>query len=253
MNSQQSETIPSIKRFGSSIGFSPAIGFSSVTQREVSEAKEFLVSKIFDCCYPNSDKTMGLYQSIKLGHPYRFSSIDLVQSINLMEENQDVQSAKFYFKTHVDVIDLNNNDPLNHLLQKLSKDIFNLGFIDTKTGMFEIRFEKGCLNESVASNWHFDEGYKTSITVCWSNIDSWSTKILNLGKCPEDLRPLKKLKRISKADICYNDNKCQENAIFGGFYNALTTCHRAPKEGDVDDLPLSASDFRLFVRYTEDK
>lgn len=119
--------------------------------------------------------------------------------------------------------------------------------------MFEIRFEKGCLNESAASNWHFDEGYKTSITVCWSNIDSWSTKILNLSKCPEDLRPLKRIKRITKEAVCISD-KCQENAIFGGFYNALTTCHRAPKKGDVDvSQLLKANDFRLFVRYTEDK
>lgn len=75
MNSQQSETIPPIV---SSIDFSPAIGFSSVTQNEVNEAKEFLISKIFDFCFPSNDKTMGLYESIKFGYPYRFSSIDFI-------------------------------------------------------------------------------------------------------------------------------------------------------------------------------
>jgi hypothetical protein len=144
------------------------------------------------------------------------------------DENQALDKARLYIKLSVNAKDIKEEDPLDHLLSQLSKKIFFQRYGDE--GSFDIRLEKGCLSlEGNPWRWHFDgEIFKTSITVCYSNKESWSTRV--------------------------SDSKMESNgrpADHGFLYDALNVYHRAPIPSDLEGEELNADDYRLFIRYNE--
>lgn len=142
-------------------------------------------------------------------------------------ENQPLSKARVYVRLSVEALSIKEEDPLDLLLSQLSKKILSLGYGDE--GTFDIRLEKGCLPlEGSAWKWHFDgEILKTSITVCYSNKENWSTRIPS-SEPGSDGKP----------------------ADHGFLYDALNVKHRAPIPSDLD-CELNNNDYRLFIRYKE--
>lgn len=144
------------------------------------------------------------------------------------DENQTLDKARVNMKLRIDAKDVKNEDPLDLLLSQLSKKILSLGY--GAEGTFDIRLEKGYLPlEGNPWKWHFDgKTFKTSITVCFSSKENWSTRVSNLV--------------IESRGI---------PAQQGYLYDALNVFHRAPLPPDLGGEELSAGDYRLFIRYNE--
>jgi len=144
------------------------------------------------------------------------------------DENQALDKASVYIRLSVKAKDIKEEDPLDHLLSQLSKKILSQGY--GGEGTFDIRLEKGCLSlEGDPWRWHFDGNiFKTSVTVCYSNKENWSTRV--------------------------SDSKMESNgrpADHGFLYDALNVYHRAPIPSDLEGEELNANDYRLFIRYKE--
>lgn len=144
------------------------------------------------------------------------------------DENQPMDKSRFYIRLNVNAKDIEDKDPLDHLLSELSKKILSLGY--GSEGTFDIRLEKGFLSlEGNPWKWHYDgEILKTSVTVCYSNKKNWSTRVAN-----------SQMESIGRA------------ADHGFLYDALHVYHRAPLPSDLEGEELIADDYRLFIRYQE--
>jgi hypothetical protein len=145
------------------------------------------------------------------------------------DENQALAKARAYIKLRVDAKEIEDEDPLDQLLSRLSKKIFSLGY--GNEGTFDIRLEKGLVPlESNPWKWHYDgEGFKTSITVCYSNKGNWGTRV---------------------SDSTMNSPPGMPSD-HGFLYDALKVYHRAPIPADLEGKELTADDYRLFIRYNE--
>ena len=145
-----------------------------------------------------------------------------------LDENQTLANARVHIRLKINAKSIQEEDSLDLLLSQLSKKILSLGY--GNEGTFDIRLEKGCLALE-GSSWkgHFDGNiFKTSITVCYSNKENWSTHILDF-------------KQESKG----------RPADHGFLYDALKVFHRTPVPADLEGKELNADDYRLFIRYTE--
>lgn len=141
------------------------------------------------------------------------------------DADRSLEEIRSYTRLRINVKDLTEANPLDRLLIQLAQRIFNLGYGDAENpGTFDIRLEKGIIPlEGNPWKWHIDgDGFRTSITTCFSNKDNWSTRILT------DLP-----------------------AAHGFLYDALQELHRAPIPSDLEDEEFSPHDYRLFIRYNE--
>ncbi len=145
--------------------------------------------------------------------------------------DKSINDARLYirFETNSsEILSTKEPDPLDDLLSTLSETLHSLGYQDG--GKFDIRLEKGHLPlESDPWKWHFDgETLKTSITVCYSSIDNWSTRIAD-----------------STTGI---QGKAAEHGVL---YDAKNILHRAPIPADLEGKEIQANHHRLFIRYQE--
>lgn len=145
---------------------------------------------------------------------------------------QTLDKARVYVRLIISTVYLYHKNPLNDLLSEIHNKISSLGYVqkdNCQRRWFDVRLERGCLAlEGESWEWHFDKGYKTSVTICYSNKKNWSTRI---------------------ADTKEKDN--ERPAEHGIFCNALNVFHRAPIPSDLNGEELKADDYRLFIRYNE--
>lgn len=220
--------------------FCSSIGHSTISNEEVNNAIDALVERItplyLDCIQENSANNHK--DLFKYGSKPSFQlSIYSSQEMNM----QNTKDGRFYYKTQIYRKNLDDKDAFSHLLVNLSDQLLALEYTDFDTGYFDIRFEKGHLGKTVYPIWHFDVACKTAITVCWSNIESWCTRVKPFMKTkPEDFSLDYHKSRDDKAELTQ----------FGFLYDALKTYHRAPCESDFSSKP-QINDRRLFIRYVE--
>lgn len=180
-----------------------------------------------------SEQKIDLAKGQKMAPNLQVISRSLDSSIKIFaeknqtfHENQPIEQARVYIKLKVDAKDLKKEDSLNHLLAQLFKKILSQGFGDD--GTFDIRLEKGILSlEGNPWKWHYDGFFKSSVTVCFSNKENWSTRVSD-SKFDEDGKP----------------------SNHGYLYDALKVYHRAPIPSDVQG-EIKANEYRLFIRYNE--
>lgn len=248
-------SICEIMEIKNEIDFYPAIAYSNITDEEVDNALEALINKIADDYFKaiNYGFDNG-YAIEKRCYRQNRSEIKIFPEQKKMCE-KDIKNGRFYYLNKVSLKKLENKDSFDHLLQQLSKIIFELGYKDTETGEFDIRFEKGHmdLSESTANRWHFD-GFKTSISVCWSNKENWTTKILNLDSPEDTIQLKKKLNGLSRLSKKYDDRinalvdlNYAESAKFGFLHDVTKICHRSPNISSEREV----NEYRLFIRYNE--
>lgn len=166
-------------------------------------------------------------------------SIDADRSISVFFEknmrfdvtqNQTLDQEKSFIRLSVSVKDIKEEggDALDLLLSQLSREI--LPYALGVKRRFDVRLEKGFLSlEGESWKWHFDgkEAFKTSITVCFSNKENWSTHIAEM------------------------DGGGERPAKHGFLYDALNVLHRAPIPADLGREELTIEDYRLFIRYND--
>lgn len=169
---------------------------------------------------------------------------------------ESLEKTRCYVRLFFETKDLGQDDPLDVLLIHLHTRLVALGC--EANGEFDVRFERGFMPSTVNNSWHFDETFKTSVTVCFSNRENWSTRIADLEKLglsnvlsrAEMTGP----QRISERNpyfpfILQKIEQCGEATQMGHFYDALKLYHRAPIPTDLGDKGVSQTDYRLFIRY----
>lgn len=126
---------------------------------------------------------------------------------------------------------------------------------------FDIFLEKGLITP-IAPNWHFDTSYQTSVSVSFSNIPDWSTRILNKEnevKLFGEENGMHKLDTILRKESYekFLETEKQvdlysETTLIGHFYDVHKFLHRSPdirditvKETSIEDVTLSLSHLQI--------
>jgi hypothetical protein len=231
----------------------PPIGHSTISNEEVNSAIDALIERITPLYLNlmhenNTNDTKTLFESdskteFVLDGKTLFTSgskpsfeLSIYPSKKL--DMQNINNGRFYYKTKISRKNLDNKDALSHLIVKLSDQLSKLGYKDFDNGVFDIRFEKGRIGkQNDDPMWHFDGAKKAAITVCWSNVESWSTRV----------KPFEENQSLTFYHKSSNDNA--ESSKHGFLYDAQKTFHRAPYGSDL--LKLQIKHHRFFIRYNE--
>ena len=161
----------------------------------------------------------------------------------LIEKN-GLEGIRFGGIFNYKIIDLDRNNPIYSLLTSLFEQVEKLGFPCSNA---EVRIEKGSFY-SVGTSWHYDTpASRYFISVCYSNVPNWITRVLD----PKDAEEiLKEKKKPDEAQI-EKIERLSQNAQFGLLYDVSKIFHRAPLHTDLTSSVLSEQNYRLFIRLTQ--
>jgi len=112
-----------------------------------------------------------------------------------------------------------------------------------------IRFNKGHVGHR-GDYWHrdFDEEekkIKRSVTISFSNINEWSTRVVN----PDQNQEYVKRYGYSPEESAAIDRIAKPSRL-GCFYDSVNGLHRAPILADLGGKQPSPDQWRLFIRFT---
>lgn len=239
-----------------------AISAAEISNETVVKAMDALIKKITPFYFQLIKETKGLQAKNPLYNPNYLSQTfsDGKLSVYAVEGNQRIDNARYCVRIDVESKDLDKTNDLDDFLIQLREKLFDLGYTDNETGRFDILFEKGYMPPSGADFWHFDQTFKTAVTICFGNKANWSTRVFDVVKafsCNEgfNLEDFKKsIGDTSAITITRLFKSLQINgepSQLGCFYDALNVCHRAPIESDLEGEKLDLNDYRFFIRYRE--
>jgi hypothetical protein len=226
----------------------PSIGDSGIAQEDVNKAIDFIINEW-------ADKYFKFMQEAQTNQKLTESRLTaegmyIYPSNNGKYELEDIKKARLYISVSNELKDKAGDNPLKKLIKDLRSKLSDLGF--KNQGEFDIRLEKGRVN-GIAPGWHFDP-FANSITVCWSNIKSWSTQTANMKLDKNDNYYYQEWSKF-RSMISANYLNQGEAARHGFFYDANTTLHRSPvledlekAEEDLEEAELDVDDYRLFIR-----
>ncbi|HEV8052707.1 MAG TPA: hypothetical protein VGP47_09440 [Parachlamydiaceae bacterium] len=247
-------TTSPIKNFDDvNVSLYPAIGDSGISHAEIEQVIDFIINEWSTTYFKRLDEASRDNElHVPALHDLKErKGISIFANQNQEYELQDIDKGLIHIYLKLKPREIMGGNPIEKLLLALAKKISSLGYKDFYDGDFEIRLDKGRLTKS-ADHWHFDKTFKSSVTICWSNIKDWSTKILNIKNHSDEWNALKEMsKRPYYLDEGKIDLSKSESSDFGYFYDAINTLHRAPRVEDMENPLLESVDYRLFIRYTE--
>ncbi len=157
---------------------------------------------------------------------------------------------RFYIGLVYKISKLDSSIPIENLLIKISQKVNSLGIISDAA---EVRFEKGCFKdqfywevpEKVQDYWHKDRAglVDDNITISYSNILTWCTKIFDNSFTPSEEIVFKENKKL----YCEME-KHSVHSTLGFLYNVDNIFHRSPLKSDFFSNPLE-NDYRLFIKF----
>jgi hypothetical protein len=211
--------------------YNPSIGAAEIDDEMVKASVDYIKS------ISNEAFLELLKKHSKVGAIITKGKVTIPSAIRL-ETSQENPRYFTDFRYRLSQLD---DSPLGEMLKSLSKRIAELNF---PCNNVTVRFEKGCYN-SIGPIWHTDYDPLHAISVCYSNIPDWSTRVLGTNYGASDVEPLSRgcNERLEEFENAGKPSK------HGHLYNVVEVAHRAPKPQDLAGRTLSADDYRLFIRF----
>jgi len=114
-----------------------------------------------------------------------------------------------------------------------------------------IRFNKGHLGHT-GDFWHRDsdpdKGEPRTVTICYSNIRNWSTRVLNRDDNQAIISKKTGWITLSAEEIAAVE-RVAKPSMHGFFYDGQAGLHRASQLSDLEGSKVGVNDYRLFVRF----